>query len=47
LTTLLFVFFAPLTSVRARHEEAALAAEFGEKWQEYRQRVSAFFPRLK
>jgi protein-S-isoprenylcysteine O-methyltransferase Ste14 len=46
LTTLFFVFFAPLTGVRARREEAALAAEFGEKWLEYRQRVPAFFPRL-
>jgi protein-S-isoprenylcysteine O-methyltransferase Ste14 len=45
-TTLLFVCFAPLTCVRARHEETALAAEFGEKWQEYRRRVPAFFPRL-
>ena len=46
-TNLFFVFFAPLTSVRARHEEAALAAEFGAKWQEYRQRVPAFIPRLR
>jgi protein-S-isoprenylcysteine O-methyltransferase Ste14 len=45
-TTLLFACFAPLTSVRARREEAALAAEFGEHWQEYCQRVPAFFPRL-
>ncbi|HZU87450.1 MAG TPA: isoprenylcysteine carboxylmethyltransferase family protein [Anaerolineaceae bacterium] len=46
-TTLLFAFFAPLVSVRARREEAALAAEFGEQWQEYCRCVPAFFPRLK
>lgn len=46
-TTLLFVFFAPLTSVRARREERALAIEFGEQWREYCNRVPAFFPRLK
>ena len=46
-TTLLFACFAPLTSVRARREEAALSAEFGEQWQDYCHRVPAFFPRLK
>jgi protein-S-isoprenylcysteine O-methyltransferase Ste14 len=45
-TTLLFACFAPLISVRARREEAALAAEFGEQWRDYCQRVPAFFPRL-
>jgi protein-S-isoprenylcysteine O-methyltransferase Ste14 len=45
-TTLLFACFAPLTSFRARREEAALAAEFGEQWRDYCQRVPAFFPRL-
>ena len=45
-TTLLFVCFAPMRTVRARREEAALAAEFGEKWREYCQRVPAFLPRL-
>jgi protein-S-isoprenylcysteine O-methyltransferase Ste14 len=45
-TTLLFACFAPLTSVRAHREEAALAAEFGEQWQAYCRRVPAFFPRL-
>lgn len=46
-TTLLFAFFAPLISVRARREEYALAIEFGEQWKEYCKRVPAFFPRLK
>lgn len=46
-TTLFFFCFAPLLSVRARNEEQALAAEFGEQWQEYRKRVPAFFPRLR
>lgn len=46
-TTLLFACFAPLTSVRARREEQALAAEFGEQWSEYCQRVPPFIPRFK
>lgn len=46
-TTLLFACFAPLITVRARREEAALSAEFGEQWQDYCHRVPAFFPRLK
>lgn len=45
-TTLLFAFFAPLTSIRARMEESVLAIEFGEQWKEYFQRVPAFLPRL-
>ena len=45
--TLIFVCCAPLTSVRARREEAALAAEFGGQWREYCQRVPAFIPRLR
>jgi protein-S-isoprenylcysteine O-methyltransferase Ste14 len=45
-TTLLSAFFAPFIFVRARREEAALAEEFSEKWEEYCQRVPAFFPRL-
>jgi protein-S-isoprenylcysteine O-methyltransferase Ste14 len=45
-TTLLFASFAPMIIVRARNEEAALRAEFGEQWREYCQRVPAFFPRL-
>jgi protein-S-isoprenylcysteine O-methyltransferase Ste14 len=46
-TTLLFVCFAPLLTFRARREEVALASEFGERWQEYCQRVPAFLPRVK
>jgi protein-S-isoprenylcysteine O-methyltransferase Ste14 len=46
-TTLLFASFAPLISVRARNEEAALAVEFGEQWREYCRRVPAFLPRLR
>jgi protein-S-isoprenylcysteine O-methyltransferase Ste14 len=45
-TTLLFALFAPALFFRARREETALAAEFGEQWQEYCKRVPAFFPRL-
>lgn len=32
--------------VRARREEEALEAEFGAEWEEYRRRVSGWFPRL-
>ena len=46
-TTLLFASFAPLLIFRARREEAVLAAEFGEQWQEYCRRVPAFLPRFR
>ncbi len=46
-TTVYFACFAPLMIVRARREETALSAEFGEQWQEYCQRVPAFIPRFK
>ena len=46
-TTLVFACFAPMISVRARREEAALSAEFGEQWIEYCKRVPALVPRLK
>ena len=46
-TTLAFALFAPFVLRRAKREEAALAAEFGEEWQEYCHRVPAFIPRLK
>ena len=45
-TTVLFACFAPALLIRARREEAALRAEFGEQWQDYCQRVPAFIPRL-
>ncbi len=45
-TSLYFACFAPLMFFRARREEAALSAEFGEQWQDYCKRVPAFFPRL-
>lgn len=46
-TTVLFAFFAPFLLLRARREEQALAAEFGEQWQAYCRRVPAFLPRLR
>ena len=46
-TTLLLACFAPLITVRAHREEAALAMEFGEQWQTYCQRVPRWFPRRK
>ncbi len=32
--------------LRARREEQALAAEFGQEWQEYARKVPAFLPRI-
>lgn len=32
--------------IRARREDEALAAEFGEEWQAYRRRVPAWIPRI-
>lgn len=46
-TTVYFACFAPLMIVRARREEAALSAEFGEEWRKYCQRVPAFIPKLR
>ena len=46
-TTLYFTLFAPLTMVRARREEQALEAKFGEQWQAYRNRVPGFIPFLR
>ena len=45
-TTLFLACFAPLTAYRARREEIALAAEFGEGWLEYCKRVPKWIPRL-
>jgi len=45
-TTLAYAFFAPFVLRRARREELALAAEFGEQWQAYCHRVPAFLPRF-
>lgn len=45
-TTLYFALFAPLTFVRAKREEHALAEEFGEQWRDYCKRVPAFIPYL-
>jgi protein-S-isoprenylcysteine O-methyltransferase Ste14 len=44
-TTLAFAVFAPFVLRRAKREELALAAEFGEQWQDYCQQVPAFIPR--
>ncbi len=44
-TALAYAVFAPFVLLRARREEQALAAEFGEEWQDYCRRVPAFFPR--
>ena len=46
-TTVYFACFAPLMFFRARREEKALSAEFGEQWQEYCKRVPAFIPQLR
>lgn len=44
--TLYFACASPLILIRAWREEQALAAEFGDQWQEYCKRVPALFPRL-
>jgi protein-S-isoprenylcysteine O-methyltransferase Ste14 len=46
-TALIFAFCAPMTTIRARREEAALSAEFGEQWIKYCKRVPAFIPKLR
>lgn len=43
-TALAYALFAPFVLVRARREEQALAAEFGQQWKEYCRRVPALFP---
>ena len=46
-TTLAYAFFAPFVLLRARREEIALSAEFGDLWRAYCHRVPAFFPLLR
>lgn len=46
-TTVYFACFAPLMFFRARREEAALSAEFGEQWRDYCKHVPAFIPHLR
>jgi protein-S-isoprenylcysteine O-methyltransferase Ste14 len=46
-TTVYFALFAPFTLIRAKREETALSAEFGEEWKEYCKRVPAFIPKLR
>lgn len=43
--TLAYAIFAPFVLLRARREELALAAEFGQEWNDYCRRVPAFVPR--
>ena len=45
-TTVFFEIFAPFILLRARREDAALAAEFGEEWRQYGAHVHAFIPRF-
>lgn len=44
-TTMGYAILAPFVLMRARREETALAAEFGEQWREYCKQVPAFIPR--
>lgn len=46
-TMLIFGFSMLGLGIRARREEQALAAEFGEEWEVYRQAVPAWVPRLR
>ena len=45
--TLLIAANAPILTLRARREEEALAAEFGEEWAQYARRVPFWIPRLR
>jgi len=45
-TFVLFALGAPIFIRRARIEDEALSKAFGDKWQMYKERVPAFFPRL-
>jgi protein-S-isoprenylcysteine O-methyltransferase Ste14 len=44
--TALIVLQIPILVLRSRQEEKALAAEFGDQWEEYRARVPAWIPRM-
>ncbi len=46
-TTAAFAVFAPFVFFRARREEQALAAEFGEEWREYSTRTGFLVPFLR
>jgi protein-S-isoprenylcysteine O-methyltransferase Ste14 len=46
-TTLVLVLVSPGLTLRARHEETALQAEFGEAWSKYRSRVPGWIPRIR
>lgn len=46
LAVIIGLFLPPDLLVRARREEEALAAEFGETWDSYSQRTPAFLPRF-
>ncbi len=46
-TVLAYALLAPFVLRRAHREEQTLAAEFGEEWQEYCNRVPRFFPHLR
>lgn len=46
-TALAFALLAPMILMRARHEELALAEEFGGQWQDYCKSVPKFVPRLR
>jgi len=46
-TAVYFACFAPFMFFRARNEERALAAEFGEQWQDYSRRVPMLIPRFR
>jgi len=46
-TMVYFAVIAPMLFMRAKREEQVLAAEFGEQWIAYQERVPAFFPRLR
>ena len=45
--SLLAAVVSPGLALRARREEEALEAEFGDQWMEYHRRVPAWLPRLK